>query len=296
MAPVCSRTNCGPARRGLAGVVVLPVARDRHAAVSRVGWPSSSSSVADCLDRSTVRRISSETQGQSAGGKPWAIPGIITSRAPGTAAAVARPPEGSTNRSAVPWITVVGRLSCLRRVSAIRRGDDRGQLARGPGAVDATVKAPLGDRAGALRVGWVALRSDCAIGGHEVGHVARTIRARSSQKPRVEGRMGLPDPAAPGRGHDADQRERAFGVLDRDQLGDHPAHRDPDEVRRVDLELGEQPGGVRRPCPTASRRRLGGRGAGAAGSRGPGRHGGSSSVRCPGCRSESRTEPRSASA
>ena len=36
------------------------------------------------------------------------MPSIVSSRAPGIARAVARPPEGETRRSAVPWMTSVG--------------------------------------------------------------------------------------------------------------------------------------------------------------------------------------------
>ena len=36
----------------------------------------------------------------------------------------------------------------------------------------------------------------------------------------------------------------ALVMLDREQLGDHPAHRHPDDVRRPDIKVVEQPGGV----------------------------------------------------
>ena len=36
------------------------------------------------------------------------MPSILTSRAPGIAFAVARPPEGLTSLSLVPWMTTVG--------------------------------------------------------------------------------------------------------------------------------------------------------------------------------------------
>ena len=40
--------------------------------------------------------------------------GSITSRAPGIASAVARPPDGRTSGSAVPWMTVAGTSSSAR--------------------------------------------------------------------------------------------------------------------------------------------------------------------------------------
>jgi len=46
------------------------------------------------------------------------MPSISSSRAPGIALAVARPPEGRTSGSCVPWMTSVGAVivaSCSRR-------------------------------------------------------------------------------------------------------------------------------------------------------------------------------------
>ena len=46
------------------------------------------------------------------------MPSIVTSRAPGIAFAVARPPEGATSLSFVPWMTTVG--TRIRARSAVR--------------------------------------------------------------------------------------------------------------------------------------------------------------------------------
>ena len=46
------------------------------------------------------------------------MPATMTSRAPGMAAAVARPPDGRTILSFVPWITTVGAV--MPRSSAVR--------------------------------------------------------------------------------------------------------------------------------------------------------------------------------
>ena len=46
------------------------------------------------------------------------MPSIFSRRAPGMARAVARPPEGATSLSAVPWMTSVGAV--MWRSSAVR--------------------------------------------------------------------------------------------------------------------------------------------------------------------------------
>ncbi len=108
----------GPVAGGGAGVVVLPVARNRDATVGANGFhhtppitfEAGQAGVAPAtLD--TLATISSTICGHSAGGMSCPIPGTITSRAPGIAAAVARPPDGITSRSSSPWITVVGTRS-----------------------------------------------------------------------------------------------------------------------------------------------------------------------------------------
>jgi hypothetical protein len=43
------------------------------------------------------------------------MPSMVTSRAPGIALAVARPPEGLTRRSLVPWMTTAGTFRPRRR-------------------------------------------------------------------------------------------------------------------------------------------------------------------------------------
>src|SRR3954467_10551579 len=51
------------------------------------------------------------------------MPSIMARRAPGMARAVARPPEGATSLSAVPWMTRVGAV--MWRSSAARSPDAR---------------------------------------------------------------------------------------------------------------------------------------------------------------------------
>ena len=85
------------------------------------------------MGRDAVREL-----GVQRGGKSWPIPGIIHSDAPGMAAAVARPPLGSTSGSASPWITSVGTSNSRNpevrsgdaRMAARWRGNAAGWLAR----------------------------------------------------------------------------------------------------------------------------------------------------------------------
>ncbi len=80
------------------------------------------------------------------------MPSIIISSAPGIARAVARPPEGETSGSTLPWITSVGAVMRLELGGAVAGGDDRGELAPCPGAVELAVEGERGDPARALDV------------------------------------------------------------------------------------------------------------------------------------------------
>ena len=73
--------------------------------------------------RTAVSAIASMIVGQAPRGRPWPMPGISTSRAPGIAFAVARPPEGRTSLSSAPWMTVAGtrQLAQLRACGRGRR-------------------------------------------------------------------------------------------------------------------------------------------------------------------------------
>jgi hypothetical protein len=64
--------------------------------------------------------IRSVSSGHSARGRSWPMPSMTTSSAPGTAAAVARPPDTLTRASSEPWITRVGTVTRPR--SAVRSG------------------------------------------------------------------------------------------------------------------------------------------------------------------------------
>ena len=88
------------------------------------------------------------------------MPAIVISSAPAIARAVARPPEGVTRRSAVPWITSVGARDRAQFRGAVARGDDRRELATGAGGVVVAVVAAPGERAQLRRVARQVGRAD----------------------------------------------------------------------------------------------------------------------------------------
>ncbi len=146
----------------------------------------------------------------------------------------------------MPWITSVGAL--MRRSSFVRSpeamiaaswrpvpaGRDRGRSSaprargspRGPARCRSTRSSRTGDR----RTRRTRL--------------ARAAACRPRQKERVDAKRWLPAPQAAGVGHDRHQRANLLRVACRERLGDHPAHRGADHVRRRELELAQQPRGV----------------------------------------------------
>ena len=169
--------------------------------------------------------------------------GTIISRAPGIARAVARPPESATSGSASPWITSVGTSivfsSAVRspeaRIAASWRGvrPDRGRgrswLPRGAGCLP----------------GRAAARSSrsCRRASRS-GRCTHRGPPRALEEHRQERRRGPPGPAAARVGHDRDQRRDVLGVQRGERLGDHPAHRRADDVRRCAIEFAQQRRGV----------------------------------------------------
>ena len=181
------------------------------------------------------------------------MPSTISSRAPRIARAVARPPEGPTSRSAVPWITSVGAV--MRRSSGVRLpdGDDRGELAarrrrgRGRGRSSRrSARAPGRGRAVA-RVSRSARRRAvmCAM-------KASRSRRRRAQERRVHAQRGLAAEQAAGVGHDRDQRAHRARVARGERLGDHAAHRGADHVRRRERRARAAAPRRPRPCRRAS--------------------------------------------
>ena len=91
------------------------------------------------------------------------MPSISTSRAPGIALAVSRPPEGRTIRSLVPWITTVGAV--IRRTSAVRSPAARiaASWRAPPGRVVAALVAEVGEPAQLLLLEREAGGADQAV-------------------------------------------------------------------------------------------------------------------------------------
>ena len=119
------------------------------------------------------------------------MPAIIISSAPGIARAVARPPEGATSGSAVPWMTSVGAVMRAQLGGAVARGDDRGELTPGPCGVVVAVVAGVGERADVL---GVARQAGEPIAREQALHVrdeAPRAAGRAAQEDRVDAQRGL---------------------------------------------------------------------------------------------------------
>ena len=129
--------------------------------------------------------------------------------------------------------------------------------------MDSPLVATLGQRAEPNVARRVAPRADRVERGDEIAHVVLPAARPPAKEQRQQQRMWVAHPAVAGGGHDRDQRQHALGVIDRHQLGDHPSHRDADNVRRAHAEVAEQSGGVRRHvrqrvrgCATVSQQEL----------------------------------------
>ena len=169
------------------------------------------------------------------------MPGISSSFAPLIALAVARPPDGRTSLSALPWMTSVGAAIARRR------------LVRSPEARIAASWRAAGGRAAAAierrprelpQLGLVALeagRADQRERLHHVLDVAVAVLRRDAEERlrRAQGR--LPGRARAGVAHDRDERADAVGMRHRERLADHRPHRGAHHVRALDAEMVEEP-------------------------------------------------------
>ena len=223
--------------------------------------------------------------------------GNISSRAPGTARAVAMPPLGCTSGSTRPWMTSVG---AVHPAAGPRCGPG---WPRSPSS-DAPCRA--GRSCGSNDGSAIWRASSSSKCGPEISRnvstplVDRRPRACGAERLRQlaqQRRLDPPVPAVAGVRHDRRQDWHPPRVLDGHRLGDHPAHRRADDVGGVDAEVVEQPDGVgrhvaervRRLGRTAARRADASIGA----DRRRRRVGSSSTGRCRGCRSGSPGSPRS---
>ena len=186
------------------------------------------------------------------------MPSISTSRAPGIASAVARPPDGVTSRSRVPWMTTVGALivAQLRRaVAATSRSRRAGARSR-PG------------RGRARSSGWATARSSSSSNGkpgepisaHRLTASTRSRASRSSAGRRAKHRVdprrpGVPCQHVPGVGHDRGERAApAPGGGPPSVWAIMPPIEAPATCARSIPSAVEQPDRRRRPCRRASRR------------------------------------------
>ena len=143
-------------------------------------------------------------------------PSTSSSSAPGIAAAVARPPETWTIRSASPWITRAGTVSARSRGAAVGLGQDREHLPHHPVGAEPAVPRLLGpaeDLVVVLRVGRGADHAATAAprSRRTPPGPARAARSASGSS------LGCCQPTVrlPMRGHDAGQRQDPLRALDR---------------------------------------------------------------------------------
>ena len=103
----------------------------------------------------------------------------------------------------------------------------------------------------------------------ELATYASLVALAAGQQQRQQPRVLPPDGASAGRGHDRGERAHPARVQQGHGLRDHPAHGDPDDVRRVEARGGpagrcrRRPGrrgctAAGRPCRRSSRRRAAG--------------------------------------
>ena len=125
-------------------------------------------------------------------------------------------------RSGLAAMAIVWRADALGVVAAGER-----LLGHLPGGVGVEVRP--GDQPEHL---------DAAVDG-VVGRAHHQLRQLAQQRP-----LDLAVLAVAGVGHDRRQAGDLGRVADGQRLGDHPAHRDADDVGPLDAEVVEQPGGV----------------------------------------------------
>ena len=177
--------------------------------------------------------------------------------APGISSAVRRPPEMSTSGSASPWITTVGRSSGGQPVGARARCDDGDQLTchsrpgRSARSTPAARPAAIGPLARRRRGGVPISRASSTALATRPSWLSFSAGAMAEQRGRAPRASGWPTSRSPVVDISEVSDSTRVGMLDRDRLGDHAAHRRTDDVGAVDAEDVEQPPSRRRPCPTA---------------------------------------------
>ena len=144
--PACARAAA--ARGALRGDRGRDARRYRHRPRRGVGPIGTVSGDARRRRAARARRSRRSAAARRRGEGRGPCPSTIISSAPGMARAVARPPEGETSGSALPWIDERRRGDAPQLGGAVARGDDRGKLApRALGVVVAFVARPWRSRA-----------------------------------------------------------------------------------------------------------------------------------------------------
>ncbi len=135
---------------------------------------------------------------------------------------------------------VIARSSAVRSPEAMIAASWRPVPAAVVVAVEADSAATLRDVLGVRGMpGEPTLANSCAACSMNASRSRGAGAGRSGSS-----RARAARPAAAGVGHDRHQRAHALRVACGERLGDHPAHRGPDHVRRCELELAQQPGRV----------------------------------------------------
>ena len=123
----------------------------------------------------------------------------------------------------------------------VRLGEDGEHLPHHAGGADATVEGLLGALPDLLLRLRVVGRPDQPPELGAGADVRLPAGPAAGEQRRHQARVLPADGALAGRRHDAGQRADPARVRDRHRLRDHPAHRHPDDVRRVEAEVVEQP-------------------------------------------------------
>ncbi len=171
----------------------------------------------------------------------------------GSAAAVCRPLSGGTSGSWSPWITSVGMVS--RPSAAVRSGAvtiaaswrmaPSGRI----GAIDRALGLPPGD----LGVERHAGAEDEPPVAERLLDPLVTCFPRRRDEHRADSRLCLDDVRTAHGRHDRGEAQHAFGMVDRDELGDHASHRRTHDMGGVDAYRVEDADGVALPCRRVSR-------------------------------------------
>jgi hypothetical protein len=139
---------------------------------------------------------------------------------------------------------------------AVRLGRARRELPHAAVRVVAAVPAPAGQVTDVRLVEREAGRADEPERLHGRGHGRGPVAGPAPpEQPGVDPGFRLAHPSGPGGRHHQRERAHPAGVLQRDGLGDEPAHRGPDQMHLTQPQAIEKPGHVRGHVADRVRRR-----------------------------------------